>query len=240
MPKAVIFDIDGTLIDSVDAHARAWVDAFREFGHSVTFEAVRSQIGKGGDQLLPVFLSPEAVAAEGEALSKRRGEILKERYLADIKAFPGVRALFERIRADGMRIVIASSAKADELATYERIAGIPDLVDLDVSSDDVEASKPEPDVFEAAMGKLPGVSRAQAIVVGDTPYDAEAAARAGLRAIGVLCGGFPEASLRQAGCIAIYQGPADLLARYDSSPLAPEQARGGPGDAPLRRGSTEG
>jgi len=225
MLKAVIFDVDGTLVDSVDLHAQAWVDAFKEIGHDVEFAAVRGQIGKGGDQLMPVFLSKEELERKGASLSKRRGDILKQRYLSRIKPFPDVRALFERIRADGTRIVLASSAKADELEAYKRIANIDGLTDAETSSDDAEESKPEPDIFEAAMSKLGDVRPDEVIVVGDTPYDAEAAAKAGLHTIGVLCGGFSEDSLREARCIAIYKGPTDLLAQYDRSPLAPNSAQ---------------
>ena len=225
MSKAIIFDVDGTLVDSVDIHAQAWVDAFREFGHDIEFDAVRGQIGKGGDQLMPVFLSKEELEDRGEDLNKRRGEILKERYLSKIKPFADVRALFERIKADGTRIVLASSAKADELETYKKIANIEGLTNAETSSGDAEESKPEPDIFKAAMSKLGDVQPDEVIVVGDTPYDAEAAAKAGLRTIGVLCGGFSEGSLREAGCIAIYEDPADLLAQYGRSPLAPTTAR---------------
>ena len=225
MLKAVIFDVDGTLVDSVDFHAQAWADAFKEIGHDIEFDAVRGQIGKGSDQLMPVFLSKQELEEKGESLSKRRGEILKQRYLSKIKAFPDVRALFERIKADGTRIVLASSAKADELEIYKKIAKIDGLTDAETSSDDAEESKPEPDIFGAAMSKLGDVKPHEVIVVGDTPYDAEAAAKAGLRTIGVLCGGFSEDSLREARCIAIYKGPTDLLARYDRSPLAPNSAQ---------------
>lgn len=224
MLKAVIFDVDGTLVDSVDIHAQAWVDAFREFGHNIEFDAIRGQIGKGGDQLMPVFLSKEEIEDRGEELNERRGKILKERYLSKIKPFADVRALFERIKADGTLIVLASSAKGDELETYKKIADIEGLTDGETSSDDAEKSKPEPDIFEAAMSKLEGITPNEVIVIGDTPYDAEAAMKAGLRTIGVLCGGFPEESLREARCIAIYKGPTDLLTHYDRSPLAPNRS----------------
>ena len=219
MVKAVIFDVDGTLVDSVDLHAQAWQDAFRDFGHDVEFAKIRSQIGKGGDQLMPVFLSQADIAENGEALETHRGGILKERYLAKIVAFPKVRPLFERLIADGRRVALASSAKGPELERYKTVAEIMDLVDAETSSDDAERSKPHPDIFEAAIKQLSGMGKQDMIVVGDTPYDAEAAAKAGLRTIGLLCGGFPEADLRGAGCIAIYRDPEDLLAQYDRSPL---------------------
>ncbi len=220
MPKAVIFDVDGTLIDSVDLHAKAWQDAFAEYGRTVPFDDIRGQIGKGGDQLLPVFLSKDDIEAFGEKLEERRGAILKERYLPKVQAFPRVRALFEHLRAEGLDIALASSAKEDELETYKKVAHIEDLIDEQTSSDDAESSKPDPDIFLAALKRLGNPDPRDVIVVGDTPYDAEAAGKAGLRTIGVLCGGFPENGLRKAGCIAIYQDPADLLARYDGSPLA--------------------
>ena len=220
MPTAVIFDVDGTLIDSVDLHAKAWQDAFREFGHEIAFDKLRGQIGKGGDQLLPVFLSKDELDAEGEALNKRRSEIFKQRYLPQIKPFPMVRELLKRIQADGMQIALASSAKEDELETYKKAAHIEDLLQAQTSTDDAEKSKPEPDIFEAAMQRLGDVDPKQVIVIGDTPYDAEAAGKAGLRTIGVLCGGWPGDALKRAGCIATYRDPADLLAQYDASPLA--------------------
>jgi HAD superfamily hydrolase (TIGR01509 family) len=219
MVKAVIFDMDGTLIDSVDLHAKAWQDAFRDFGHEFELKAIRDQIGKGGDQLLPVFLTREEIETRGPDLEKHRGHILKERYLSQIKVFPKVTELFHRIRADNIKTVLASSAKAQELRTYEKIAGIEGLVDVETSSDDAEKSKPHPDIFQAAMAKLGGTHKSEVVVIGDAPYDAEAAGKAGLRTIGFRCGGFAEAGLRDAGCFAIYDSPADLLARYDESAL---------------------
>ncbi len=220
MPKAVIFDVDGTLIDSVDLHAKSWQDAFAEYGRTIPFDDIRSQIGKGGDQLLPMFLSEDDIEAFGEELEERRGAILNERYLPKVQAFPRVRALFEHLRAAGMDIALASSAKEDELETYKKAANIEDLIDEQTSSDDADSSKPHPDIFLAALKRLGNPDPRDVIVVGDTPYDAEAAGKAGLRTIGVLCGGFPGDGLWEAGCIAIYQDPADLLARYDGSPLA--------------------
>ena len=214
MIKAVIFDVDGTLIESNDLHAQAWADAFGEFGKDIGLQMVRPQIGKGGDQLLPVFLSPDEIESFGDKLEKRRGEILQERYLRKIKPFAGVRALFQRLHDDGITLALASSAKRDELMFYKKIADIGDLVDVETSSDDAGRSKPEPDIFAAALGRLKQVDPAEVLVVGDTPYDAEAAAKAGLACVGVLCGGFPAAALEQAGCRAIYRDPDDLLANY--------------------------
>ncbi|HYP00023.1 MAG TPA: HAD family hydrolase [Pyrinomonadaceae bacterium] len=220
MLKAIIFDIDGTLVDSVDLHARAWQEAFRKFGREVEFEKVRQQIGKGGDQLMPVFFSEEELERFGEEMEKFRGDHYKREYLSRVRAFPQVRELFERIQADGLRIALASSAKADELKTYKEIARITDLVEEETSADDAEKSKPHPDIFEAALAALGDVEAHEAIIIGDAPYDAQAAGKINLRTIGVLCGGFTETELRAAGCTDIYRDPADLLARYETSPLA--------------------
>jgi HAD superfamily hydrolase (TIGR01509 family) len=220
MIEAVIFDIDGTLVDSVDLHAQAWQHTLRQFGYDFPFERVRSQIGKGGDQLLPALLPADVVERQGKEIEDYRSVLFKREFLPRVRAFPAVRELFERIKAADKRIALASSAKGDELETYKKIANIADLIDEETSSDDAEKSKPHPDIFEAALGRLGQVSPERVMVIGDTPYDAEAAGKAGLRTIGVLCGGFPEADLRAAGCIAIYRDPADLLARYDTSPLA--------------------
>jgi HAD superfamily hydrolase (TIGR01509 family) len=222
MIKAVIFDVDGTLIDSVDAHARSWQDAFREFGHDINIATLRGQIGKGGDQLLPVFLSVDEQISIGSKIEERRGEILHVHYLKTIKAFPDVRALFQRILTDGKKIVSASSAKGDELKTYKKLAKVDDLLDAETSSDDAEKSKPHPDIFEAALSKLVGIDASEAIVIGDTPYDADAAGKAGIASIGVRCGGWPDDALKDAGCIVVYRDPSDLLDHYDSSPLMNE------------------
>jgi HAD superfamily hydrolase (TIGR01549 family) len=220
MADAVIFDIDGTLLDSVDLHAQAWQEAFRHFGHEIPFDHIRAQIGKGGDQLLPVFLSPEELKEKGKALEEFRGSLFKKKYLPKVRPFPCVRDLFQKLRADNQRIALASSAKPDELKKFEEIANIADLVNVETSSGDAEKSKPHPDIFEAALERLGKVRREEIVVVGDSPHDAEAARKAGLRTVGVLCGGFPEGTLREAGCIAIYADPADLLRRYEDSPLA--------------------
>ncbi len=217
MITAVIFDVDGTLIDSVDLHAAAWQEAFRRFGREVEFDKVRHQIGKGGDQLLPVFFSPDELERFGEEMEEYRGELYKREYMPRVRPFPQVRELFKHLRDDGKRIALASSAKKDELVEYKKIARIEDLVEEATSADDAEKSKPHPDIFEAALSLLGNPSPREVVVVGDTPYDAQAAGKASLRTIGVLCGGFPEAELRAAGCVEIYKGPSDLLARYEET-----------------------
>lgn len=220
MIQAVIFDIDGTLVDSVDLHAKAWQETFQKFGKRVPYADVRRQIGKGGDQLLPVFFSKKELEEFGKELEDQRAELFKTKYLRLVKGFPRVRELFERLKQDNKQIALASSAKEDELKTYKRIARIEDLIEAETSSDDADRSKPHPDIFEAALEQLNDVDPGQVLVVGDTPYDAEAAAKGSLSTIGVLSGGWTEDALRQAGCIAIYRDPADLLAHYEESALA--------------------
>lgn len=221
MAKAIIFDIDGTLLDSVDSHAEAWQEAFRQFGREIPLAAIRSQIGKGGDQLLPVFLPEQEVKERGKELEEFRGKLFKQKYLPRVKPFPGVRELFQKIKDNGQQIGLASSAKGDELKGYERIANIEDLVEVETSSADAKRSKPHPDIFEAALDRLGDrIRKEDVVVVGDSPHDGEAAKRAGVRMVAVRCGGFPETELRDAGCIAIYDGPEDLLRNYEQSPLS--------------------
>lgn len=224
MVKAVILDIDGTLVDSVDLHARAWQEAFAEFGHDIRYDKIRSQIGKGGDQLLPVFLSRDDQKKYGEELEKYRGELFKTKYMSQVKPFPRVRELLERIKNSGKQIALASSAKKDEIAIYKRIANIEDLAEEEASSDDAERSKPHPDIFEAALKRLHNVSAQESVTVGDSPYDAIAATKIKMNCIGVLSGRFPEADLRAAGCSDIYRDCADLLDQYDQSMLAEKKA----------------
>jgi HAD superfamily hydrolase (TIGR01509 family) len=218
--KAVLFDVDGTLVDSVDAHARAWAEAFREFGQDIGVERVRPQIGKGGDQLLPALLPPDILAREGKAIEKRRTAIFRDRHLPHLQPLPGARELVKLVDGRGMRVALASSAKGSELAALKRIVGLEsDDLDGETSADDAQRSKPHPDIFLAALARLPGVTADEAIVVGDTPHDVEAARRAGMRCVALLSGGFSEEALRQAGGLGPYRDPAHLLEEFDLSPL---------------------
>ena len=218
-PKAALFDVDGTLVDTVDLHARAWVETFEHFGVSTTFDEVRRQIGKGGDQLLPGLVPPDLLDERQDEIEAFRADLFKCDYLSQAQPFPGVPELFRRLRGAGLRIALASSAKADEVAHHKALLGIDDLVDAETTADDAERSKPFPDIFAAAFHRLDLSTPAEAMVIGDTPYDAEAARAGGFHTIGVLCGGFPEAALREAGCAAIYRDPVHLLEEFDVSPF---------------------
>jgi HAD superfamily hydrolase (TIGR01509 family) len=220
MIKAVIFDVDGTLVDSNDLHVEAWREAFRGCGKEVSSEELHEQMGKGGDQLMPVFCSREELERFGEELERSRTELFTSDYLPRVRPFPKVRELFERIKADGLAIALASSAKEEELERHKKSLHVEDLLETSASADDAERSKPHPDIFQAALDRLGDVAPGETVVVGDTPYDALAAAKAGMRTIGLLSGGFDEGALRSAGAVEIYEDVADLLDHYDESLLA--------------------
>lgn len=220
MIKAVLFDVDGTLIDSNDLHAAAWRETFLHFGVDLPHDVIRGQIGKGGDNLIPALLPPELVEARKEEIDGYRSDMFKRDYLPRVIPFPGVRELFERLRADGKRIVLASSASGEEIHFHLGVIGSEDLVEATTSADDVKHSKPDPDIFAAALAKVAPLRAEEVAVVGDSPYDIEAAGKLGIAAIGFRSGGFPDEVLQQAGAAALYDGPQDLLARYDQSLLS--------------------
>lgn len=215
--RVAVLDVDGTLIDSNDAHAEAWVETAAEFGHRVEFAHVRRLIGMGGDKVLPRLTGLDEESPEGRRITERRGELFRERYLPRLSAFPDARALLERLRGDGWRLVVASSASEEDLGKLLEQAGVADLVEERTSSSDADASKPEPDIVEAAL-RSAGVGAEGAIMLGDTPYDVEACRRAGVPIVALRCGGWDDEALE--GALAVYHDPADLLERYASSPFA--------------------
>lgn len=223
MIRAAIFDIDGTLVDSVDLHTQAWLETLRHFGVEVAYATMRHEIGKGADQLLPRFLETDALRARQEEMSEFRSALFKRDYLGKVRPFPGVPALFRRARESGLTLVLASSSTSEEVGTYAEIAGISDLVDVRISADDAERSKPDGDIFAAALARIAPIGPDEAVVVGDTPWDAIAAGKAGILSVGVLCGGVPAHDLREAGAVATFEDPADLLSRFDQSPLSRER-----------------
>ena len=214
--RAILFDLDGTLVDTNEMHVEAWDRAFREHGHDFSRDEIHGQVGKGGDTLLPSLL-PDASEEEREAIDERHGEIYKGELMPKAKPFPRASDLLRRTMDEGLKVVLASSAGAEEIDHYAGLLG-EDLISLTTGKDDVEASKPCPDIFEAALEKG-GLKPDEAIVVGDTPYDVIAAKRAGLECIALLSGGFAEEELRSAGAVAIYRDAADLLDQWDELPL---------------------
>ena len=212
---AFIFDIDGTLVDSNELHVDSWDRAFRHFGKEFPRDKLRAQIGKGSDQYIPEFLTPDEIKRFGEQLDEYRSELFRKEYLPRVRPFPKVPELFQRIRDDNKRIMLASSGKKKDTEYYIELLKVADLIDGYVSGDDAESSKPAPDIFAASLRKLGNISPADAVAVGDTKFDVEAAGKVGLQTIALLCGGTSATVLREAGAIAIYKDPADLLAHYD-------------------------
>jgi HAD superfamily hydrolase (TIGR01509 family) len=215
MLKAALFDIDGTLIDSNDLHAEAWGETFRRYGVDLPHDRIRGQIGKGGDNLMPALLPADLLEAQGEEIEKERKQLFKRDYLPRVKPFPGVPELFAALKENGALIALATSAAEEELEHHKQLLGIAELIDGATSADDVEHSKPCPDIFRAALDKLPGVAPSEAVVVGDTPYDMEAAGKVGIAAVGMLCGGFAPDLLRATGARALFDCPSALPHRLD-------------------------
>ena len=213
---AALLDVDGTLVDSNDAHARAWVEVLAEDGYEVPFAQVRRLIGTGGDKLVP-----EVTGRHDEEWTKQLGErrqkIFFDRHLASIEPFPRVRELLECMKASGLALVIATSANEEELERLLDIAGVADLLDEQATKDDAKRSKPDPDIIGAAL-KRAGVDASRALMLGDTPYDVEAAQRAGVGTVALESGGWHQPDL--AGAVAIYRDVAALLAAFEQSPFA--------------------
>lgn len=215
--QGVILDVDGTLVLSNDAHAQAWVEAFEEFDYEIKFEQVRPLIGMGGDQLVPKLV-PDLSAEEGKGkeVSDHRKKLVINKYAPKVSAAPEARQLLTRMRDEGLRLIIATSAKSEELSVLLKSAQLDDLLDQAITSSDADASKPAPDIVEAALSKLK-MPPESVVMLGDTPYDIQSANAAGVDVIAFRCGGFDDAQLSQA--IAIYNDPADLLAQYEHSPM---------------------
>jgi membrane protein len=217
--EAVLFDIDGTLVDSNDFHVRAWDEAFRAAGYCFDEGVIHGQIGKGTDNLVPALI-PHIDEAEQEKLGDAHGRIFKSTYLDRVVAFPGARDLLLHVHGAGQKVVLASSASQEELEHYIDLLDIRDIVAETTGADDVASTKPAPDIFATALGKVAPLRPDQVIVVGDTPYDVEAAAKCGIGAIAVRSGKFPDDVLRAAGALALYDDVADLMAGYGTSPLS--------------------
>jgi HAD superfamily hydrolase (TIGR01509 family) len=213
----VILDVDGTLVDSNNAHATAWVEAMAENGYKVSFDKVRPLIGMGGDKVLPETIGIRKDSEEGKHISQRRKEIFKERFLPGLRAFQGAKELLEQMRKRGLKLAVASSADKDELKPMLDIVGAADLIEEETSSKDAKQSKPDPNVMQVTLERI-GFPPDRVLMIGDTAYDIEAAKKVHVSTIAFRSGGWSDDDL--AGAIAIYDGPADLLEHYDDSPLA--------------------
>lgn len=222
MRKVLLSDIDGTLVDSNCLHADSWRRAFEHFGIDVGLDEAWSQIGKGGDQLIPVFVKSQDRKRLEDSIKKYRDDLLKREYMPRMVPFAKARELLMRVRAAGMKITLATSAKKDDLAFYKRLVGMDDLVEEEATSSDAQQSKPEPDIFAAALKKAGSVPE-EAVALGDTPYDAEAAGKLGILTIGLTCGGWKERDLLSAGCAQVFHNPQHFLEEFDRSALAQER-----------------
>jgi len=215
LTPAAILDIDGTLVDTNYQHAIAWYRAFRAHGVVLPLWRIHRHIGMGGDQLV--------AALAGEDFDSERGDDVrdeeKKRYMdliEEVEPLDGARDLLVRLGSRGHSIVLASSAKQDEVDHYLDLLDARDLAKGWTTSADVEQTKPEPDLVAAAVEKAGGGS---AVMLGDSTWDCKAAGRAGVPTIGVLTGGFSELELREAGAVCVFENLADLMARLDETPL---------------------
>ncbi len=215
--QGILLDIDGTLVDSNDANARAWMEALLAHGFEINYLKLREAVGMGGDNLLPKLAGIDADSDIGKAVGETRSQILKTKYLPGLQAFPQVKDLLTRLHQSGLQLVVATSAKPDEAEALLALTGARDLVSEIATTEDAENSKPDPDILHAALQKS-GLSADTVLMLGDTPYDIEAAEKAGIKSIGVRCGGWSAPDLH--GALAVYNDPADLLKNYDTSPLA--------------------
>ena len=217
-PQIAVLDVDGTLVDSNYHHALAWYRAFRSLGEVVPVWRLHRLIGMGGDQLV--------AAVGGDALEERIGDQARARWaeevqplLGELSPLPGARELLVAVRDRGHRLVLASSGKAEQVDVYLDLLDARDLAEAWTTSEDVAASKPEPDLLRVALRKLGEPEDAPAVVVGDSVFDVEAAKRAGMPAYVVRSGGFGDDELRTAGAVELYDTPADLTAALQGTPL---------------------
>jgi HAD superfamily hydrolase (TIGR01509 family) len=210
---AMIFDIDGTLVDSNDMHIRAWVRAFASRGYKVNPDRIAVEVGKGGDNLVPSILGEQADRNDGEALRKKQPvEFRRIAELERLKLFPQALDLLAELRQRKIKVILATSSGKDQIQTIENFAGVKwrEYADDVVDSDDIEKSKPHPDLVAAAV-KNADCSPAQCAMVGDTIWDAHSARGAGVVCVGVTSGGNPVHALRHGGARLVYKDVADLL-----------------------------
>lgn len=209
----VLFDVDGTLVDTNYLHTLAWSRALRDAGEWAPMNAIHRLVGMGGEQLVPELLGRPCEAANDHRLARYR------ELMDDVRVFPGAGDLLRRCRTSGLRVVLASSSPADELEALRKVIDADEAVDAATSADDVEASKPAPDVFRAAM-EVGRIDPERALAVGDSVWDVRAARAAGIGCIAVESGGFSQHELSEAGARHVYRSVEELLQQFRTSPLS--------------------
>jgi phosphoglycolate phosphatase-like HAD superfamily hydrolase len=212
----VLFDVEGTLVDCVPQTLQSWHDVLMRFGYEVPLMQLQRYSGMDAGDMLAELL-PASLRARASEIADAQGEHYRKEYLSTVRGFPRVRELFQKVKRDGCRIGLATSCQPDELAVYLKLTNIRDLIDATACGADAKKGKPHPDLLEAVLRKLNVSGDKAAIMIGDTPYDAQAARGLGLSALGLLCGGHPADDLRAAGCRAVYDDPAQLLEQLETA-----------------------
>ncbi len=218
MLKAVLCDLDGTLLDSNAFHAEAWQRSLAEFGYPADFEAIVKQIGKGGEYLLPCFVPEDKLPGIEKEINAFRKNLFHREYIDRIVPFADARRLLERMRQEGLRIAVATSSEKADLEAFKTVLKIHDLIEEDATADDADKPKPEPDIFHAALESL-GIKPEEALALGDTPWDVEAAKKAGVSTVAVQSGGWRREQLEEAGALAVYVDVADIVRNFETSPF---------------------
>ncbi len=213
---AALLDVDGTLIDSNYHHALAWYRAFRKHEIVLPLWRIHRAIGMGGDQLVPALVGPKLDEEQGNHIRAARDEIYKGGLVEEVAPLEGAHALIAELKDRGLRVVLASSSPRDELERYLDLLDARELADAWTTNDDVEATKPEPDLILAALEKAQTES---AVMVGDTPWDVEAASKAGVETLCVITGGWSKQELREAGALAVFESVDELRRRLEETPL---------------------
>jgi HAD superfamily hydrolase (TIGR01509 family) len=215
--KAVLFDVDGTLVDTSYLHAVSWWEAFAQAGHEVPMARIHRAIGMGSDQLLDALLPAGRDTGADDGISAAHSALYSV-YWSRLRPLPGAAALLRACRQQGLRVVLASSAGPGELDKLRAVLDADEAVDEATSAGDVDKSKPAPDLVEVALEKA-GLAPAEAMFVGDAVWDVKACQRAGVACIGVLSGGVSEAELLAAGAMRVYRDAADILDSFPASIL---------------------
>jgi HAD superfamily hydrolase (TIGR01509 family) len=218
MTSGVLFDVDGTLVDTTYLHTVAWWEALRQHDRDVPMAEIHRAIGMGSDKLLDHLLGEDRDHDDDEQLSAAH-DVLYGAWWERLRPLPGAADLLRAVAKRGLSVVLASSAKENELAQLRRVLDTDDVIAAATSSSDAEQSKPEPDILQAALGQS-GVDPKHAVFVGDAVWDVRAASKLEIPCIGLTCGGTSAAELLEAGAVATYADPAALLDALDSSAIA--------------------